>query len=308
MVKTIIPQRTNKPLIIVVLGPTASGKSELAVSLAKKYRGEIISADSRQVYRGMDIGSGKVDGHYKDGIYFYKSIPHFGIDIASPQTQYSVAQFQKYASKKIIEITKRGSVPIICGGTGHWIDALVFNQQLPKIKPDKSLRKELENFSNLQLFQKLKKLDPVRASTIDAKNPRRLIRALEIVLSSGKPVPVINSDSPYEIIWIGIKAEQQSLSKKIEQRLKLRMKQGMIKEISTLHKQGLSWKKLENFGLEYKFGALFLQNKIDPTEMQQQLLTSIKQYAKRQMTWFKRNTDIHWIKNFKDASSIINQK
>lgn len=330
----------QKPFIIAVVGPTASGKSELAVQLAKKYHGEIISADSRQVYRGMDIGTGKVTGTWHKVpcschprlhgvkrreiwdphprfqvahsgsrndrfIYLYKSIPHYGIDIASPRSQYSVAKFQSYAKKIIDEILAREKIPIICGGTGHWVDAVLFDQTLPAVKPNIELRKKLEKLSTTQLFAKLKKLDPHRAENIDAKNPRRLVRALEIVISTGKPVPTSNTETKYNVLWLGITHEKTVLDKKIDKRLDGWLKSGMIKEVKNLHANGLSWKRLESFGLEYKFVAQFLQKKISTNEMKVLTATAIKQYAKRQMTWFKRNKDIHWVKNFSEASKLI---
>lgn len=302
----------SKPLVISIIGPTASGKSEMAVKLAKKIGGEIISADSRQVYRGMDIGSGKIAGRITKpsalnpkSFYTYKSIPHYGIDIANPATQYSVAKFQKYSHRIIKDILKRGKTPIICGGTGHWVDAILFNQSLPNIKPNPKLRKKLEKLSTKELFSKLEKIDPDRAKNIDAKNPRRLIRALEIVMTTGKPVPPTNTSSPYEVLWIGIKTEQEKLYKKINNRLKERFRQGMIKEVSNLHKHGLSWKKLEEFGLEYKYCALYLQNKLSKEEMGEQLFQAIKKYSKRQLTWFKRNKNIHWISKFSEINKLV---
>ena len=297
----------QKPFIIAVVGPTASGKSELAVQLAKKYHGEIISADSRQVYRGMDIGTGKIEGKWRGSQYFYKTIPHYGIDIVSPRSQYSVAKFQNYAKKAITEILARKKIPIICGGTGHWVDAVLFDQNLPTVKPNMELRKKLEKLSTAELFNKLKKLDPRRAENIDAKNPRRLIRALEIVMSTGKPVPTSNTETKYNVLWLGITHNKEALEKRIDKRLDERLKLGMLKEIKTLHKNGISWKRLEEFGLEYKFIAQFLQQKLSEVEMHSLLSTAIKQYAKRQMTWFKRNKDIHWIKNFSEASKLISK-
>lgn len=280
--------------IFVVVGPTASGKSELAVKLAKKYNGEIISADSRQIYRGLDIGSGKVEGKWKQGTFVYKNIPHYLIDQVSPRGQYSVAKFQKQATKLIADVQQRGKLPIICGGTGHWIDAVVFAQVLPAVKPNTKLRAKLNQMSVKQLFAKLQKLDPERAKTIDSKNPRRLIRALEIVLSTGNPVPKTKVVQKYDALWLGTNHDKETLHDKIEKRLKSRLKQGLIKEVTKLHEQGLSWKKLESFGLEYKFVALYLQNKLSEAEMKEQLLRAIKQYAKRQLTWWKRNQEIHW--------------
>lgn len=285
------------PKILVVVGPTASGKSELAVKLAKKFNGEIISADSRQIYKGLDIGAGKVEGSWNKNVFTYKDVSHYLIDEASPKTQYSVARFQKQANKTIRQILKQGKLPIICGGTGHWVDAVVFNEVLPAVKPNIKLRQELEKFSTEELYQRLLKLDPDRAKDIDAKNPRRLIRALEIVLTTGKPVPKPKNKPAYEAIWLGIKPNQDVLHEKIEKRLKQRLKQGLVEEVEELHQNGLSWKRLEEFGLEYKFTSLYLQGEISQEEMFDQLFSSIKQYAKRQLTWWKRNSEIHWSSN-----------
>ncbi len=293
----------NEKLIIVV-GPTASGKSELAVKIAKKVGGEIISADSRQIYRGMDIGTGKVEGKWQRGIFEYKSVPHYLIDEASPRAQYSVARFQKQADKIILDILKRGKVPIICGGTAQWIDAVIYGQTLPNVKPNAKLRAELSALTVEQMLAWLKQMDPQRASEIDSRNPRRLMRALEIILTTGRPIPKQTSIAKYDTLWLGINPGQEVLHKKIERRLKQRLKQGMMQEIKNLRQAGLSWKKLESFGLEYKFGALYLQEKISETEMKQQLLTAIKQYAKRQMTWWKRSDKIHWSDNAPDLLNI----
>lgn len=292
-----MPQK--KPVIIVV-GPTASGKSELAVKIAKQINGEVISADSRQIYHGLNLGTGKIPvtkTNINDGrhLFKFKGINHYGIDIASPKKQYSVAQFQKYAAKIIANIHSRGKIPILCGGTAHWIDAVVFNQSFPEVKPNKKIREGLEKKTTAQLFAQLKKLDAERAKNIDSKNPRRLIRALEIILVTGKAIPKLQQTAQYDALWLGIKADQTELNKKIELRLKKRVKAGMLREIETLRESGLSWKRLESFGLEYKFGALYLQKKINKQEFIEQLSHAIKQYSKRQMTWWKRNKQIYWI-------------
>lgn len=314
-------KKALKKRIIVVLGPTASGKSELAVKLAKSLEksggAEIISADSRQVYTGLDIGSGKVEGQFvkthqtNSGshpdrlVYMYKNIPHFLIDVASPLRQFSVTRFQKMARAAILDILARGKTPIICGGTGQWIDAVVFEQTIPEVAPNSKLRAQLEKLNPAQMFAKLSKLDPVRARNIDSKNPRRLIRALEIVYSTGKGVPPLQAKpkiwNDFEIEWIGLNPGMEILEKNIAKRLKERLKNGMLKEVENLHTPktaskvtGLSWKRLESFGLEYKFCALYLQKKITYEDLEEQLYRAIRQYAKRQMTWFKRNKEIKW--------------
>ncbi len=305
--------------LICVVGPTASGKSELAVKLAKKYNGEIISADSRQIYKGMDIGSGKVEGKWqtvtdtkKTEVFVYKTIPHYLIDEANPRAQYSAAKFQRRARAAISDILNRGKLPIICGGTGHWIDAVVYESNFPKVKPDSSIRQMLSHLTKQEMFEMLKRLDPHRAAEIDKNNPHRLIRALEIVITTGRPVPKLSGNldestkdrqtfNDYKILWLGLNPSMETLEKNIAKRLKERLKIGMINEVSELHKPttqggaGLSWKKLEAFGLEYKYCALFLQNKIPLEDLQQGILVASRQYAKRQLTWWKRNTDIHWL-------------
>ncbi len=283
--------------IIIIVGPTASGKSELAVRLAKKLKGEIISADSRQIYKGLNLGTGKVQGQWRGKAYYYKSVRHHVIDVVDPKQQVSAAQFQKLANRAIKDILKRSKTPIICGGTAHWIDAAVFQQKFPQVKPNVALREKLEKKSTSQLFTQLKKLDPERAKTIDAHNPRRLIRALEIVMTTGRAVPVLKQSSPYDVVWIGLKPDWTTLNKKIELRLKQWLKDGLLHEIEILHEQGLSWQRIESLGLEYTFGALNLQGKLSYNEMLEKSATSIKRYSKRQMTWWKRNKDIQWIKN-----------
>lgn len=293
----------NKPKerskIIALVGPTASGKSEVAVKLAKKYGGEILSVDSRQIYRGMDIGTGKVTSKWKllggKRVFVYKGVPHYGIDIASPKRQYSVTQFQKYSHRVIADMLGRGKLPILCGGTAHWIDAVIYDQKFPAVKPNTALRKQLSKLSNAQLYKKLQKLDPERAAVIDANNPRRLVRAVEIVMVTGKAIPKITAKSPYTVLWLGIKTDPGELQKKIKRRLAARAKTGMFHEIESLHKQGISWQKLWNFGLEYRYGSLYLQGKMTKEEALEKLETEINKYSKRQMTWWKRNKDIQWM-------------
>lgn len=284
---------------IVILGPTASGKSELAVEIAKKFNGEIISADSRQVYKGMDIGTGKITRKEME------NIPHYLLDIASPRIRFSAARFKDLGQKAIKDIRKKGKLPIICGGTGFYIQTLTDNLNLPEIKPDLKLRAKLEKDPTEKLYSSLKKLDPERAKNIDPNNRRRLIRAIEIIKKTGKPVPKLKAEKNRGHLFIGIKLPPAELKKRIEDRLLKRIGQGMINEVGDLHKHGLSWKKLDDFGLEYRWVAKYLQNKISYEQMVSSLKKEIKHFAKRQMTWFKRDKRIKWIKSKKEAQKLV---
>ena len=302
----------HRPKILVILGPTASGKSDLAVKLAKKFNGEVVSADSRQVYKGMDIGTGKITKKEMAGI------PHYMLDVTSSKTRFDVARYQKMAHKKITEILKRGKLPIICGGTGLYIKAIVENPSYPNIAPDWKLRERLEKKTVTQLFAMLKKFDPERAGSIDAKNPRRLIRAIEIAKHSGNPrtqraeqssydgqVPAIKTAPRYEALILGIKPSREKLKSAIKARLQKRIRRGMLAEVKKLHTQGVSWRRLEELGLEYKYAALYLQNKMSKEEMTKILETKINQYAKRQMTWFKKTPSVRWISTAKKAGILV---
>lgn len=277
----------QKPQILVVLGPTSSGKSDLAVLLAKHFNGEVISADSRQVYKGLDIGTGKITNKEMKGV------PHYLLDVAHPKSTFSVSQFKSRAEKAIATILKKNKLPILCGGTGFYIDAVVNNQILPNVPPSKTLRKELAKKTTSELFKILSKLDNTRAKTIDAHNPVRLIRAIEIATALGK-VPKVKTNKPYNTLFIGIAPSEEVLKIRIHTRLLKRMKQGMVAEAKKLHDQGLSFKRMEDLGLEYKYLALLLQKKISKEEFLVQLETAIWHYVKRQITWFKRNKEITW--------------
>jgi tRNA dimethylallyltransferase len=287
-----------KPKVIVVLGPTATGKSDLAVNIAKKYNGEIISADSRQVYKGMDLGSGKITKKEMLGI------PHHLLDIVKPSTFFSMAKYKELADKKIKEIISKEKTPIICGGTGYYIDSVVKNITLPEVKINLKYRKELEKKSTKTLFELLKKVSPERAKNIDKNNKVRLIRALEIAKELGNVPEVIEKPSEYDFIFVGLDTKDQILKDRIALRLIKRIKIGMIKEIQRIHDEGTTWKRLESFGLEYKNTALFLQKKITKEEMIDNLNREIWQFVKRQRTWFKRNKNIKWFKPKEDEKVL----
>ncbi|MCH8987141.1 tRNA (adenosine(37)-N6)-dimethylallyltransferase MiaA [Patescibacteria group bacterium] len=293
----------GKNSLIVVVGPTASGKSDLGVQLAKKFNGEIISADSRQVYKGLDIGSGKITKKEMMGV------PHHLLDVALPRRTFTVSQYQKLAAKAIDSIHKRGKLPLLVGGSPFYVYAFIDGLAIPEVKPNAKFRKELEKLSVDKLYKKLQKLDPQRARTIESKNPRRLIRALEIIHSSGKPVPKLEYHSPYDTLMIGIKKSPEELKILIAKRLEKRLKQGMIAEVKKLHDppagRGVSWKRLEEFGLEYTYIAQYLQNKISKQEMANSIQKQSERFARRQMTWFKKDPRIHWIQSQKDAELYL---
>lgn len=289
-----------KPKILVICGPTATGKSALAVRLAKKFNGEVISADSRQVYKGLDIGTGKITQKEMGGV------PHHLLDVASPKNQFTVEQYKNSAQKTITGILKRGKLPIICGGTGFYIQAVVDNISFPEVSADPKLRAKLEKRSTEELLKMLKKLDQRRARDIDPKNSRRLIRAIEIAIALGK-VPKIKINSLYNSLSIGIDLPDKELKQKILIRLLSRMKQGMLREATTLHKAGLSWRRMNELGLEYRSLALLLQKKMNRKEFEEKLNTEIWHYSKRQRTWFHRNKKIKWFKptDYKKIESKI---
>lgn len=311
--------------LIIILGPTASGKSKLAIKLAKKFNGEVISADSRQVYKGMDIGSGKVTKKEMRGI------PHYLLDVVSPKTRFTVAKYQKLAKAAIKKIHKKGKIPFLVGGTGFYIQSVIDGIVIPKVKPDWKLRKKLEKKTASELFETLKKLDPRRAKNIDKHNKRRLIRAIEIVKKLGTVPPLSLPCPQYCILMIGVKRKPGELKKLIKKRLMERLKKGMISEIRKLKKSGLSWKRLEEFGLEYRYIAQYLQKKINYQEMIEKIQKESEHYAKRQMTWFsrhwsgssmpilssildrvgiksgKKDKRIHWIENYRKTERIVKE-
>ena len=288
--------------LIVILGPTAAGKSALSIRLAKKFNGEVVSADSRQVYKGMDIGTGKITKKEMEGIC------HYLLDVASPKRKFTVARYQKLAVKAINKILQKGKIPFLVGGTGFYIQAITNGLVIPEVKPDWKVRKNLEKLKTEKLFKLLKKLDPKRAETIDKKNRRRLIRALEIFMKSGKPVPPLQRKPPqFEVLKIGIKKSKKDLSELIKNRLLKRLRKGMINEVKRLKKSGVSWKRLEDFGLEYRYIARYLQGRLNHGEMIEKIQKESEHYTKRQMTWFKRDKAIFWIKNQKEAEKLIKE-
>ncbi len=283
-----------KPKLIVIVGPTAAGKSELAVKIAKKFKGEIISADSRQIYHGLDVGTGKVPGRWTGKIFLYKKIPHYCLDFVPPQKQYSVAEYKNCAQKALQNITDRHKLPLLIGGTGFWIDAVVYNFALPAVRPNPRLRLLLGKKSAKELLALLRRLDPQRARTIEQKNPRRLIRAIEIAKTLGK-VPILRKKNIHQTLWIGLKPKD--LVKRIGLRVKKTIKSGLAAETKKLLQAGVKPNRIKELGFEYQAALLFINNKINKQEFEQKLIKDSLAYARRQMAWFKRNPAIHWFTN-----------
>jgi tRNA dimethylallyltransferase len=300
----------KKTKVLVILGPTASGKTSLGVRLARKYNGEIISADSRQVYRGMDIGSGKDLAEYLvDG----QAIPYHLIDVVDPQTEFNLADYQKLAFVAIEDISKRGCLPIIVGGSGLYLQAVVDNYNLSAIKPDVKKRSLLDSLSREQLFARLEKLKPEFAGQLnnsDKNNPRRLVRYLEILETDESAPPKI--ESPYDFLLLGLDWPDDILRERIKQRIITRLEnEDMIGEVSRLQTDGLSWQRLCSFGLEYKFISYYLLDKLSYEEMIEKLSIASYRFAKHQKTWFRRwekqGRKIEWVKDKIEAENLINQ-
>jgi tRNA dimethylallyltransferase len=297
----------SKTKILVILGTTASGKTSLGVALARQFNGEIISADSRQVYRGLDVGSGK-------DLVKYGEIKYHLIDIADPKERFSVAEYQRQAFAAIDDVIKRGKLPIIVGGSGQYLEAVVENYRLTEIKPDENLRLNLEEKSVEELFALLKEKNLSFADKLnnsDKNNKRRLVRYLEVFNNVAPIFQISNFKFPsYEYLLLGLTYSKDILAERIHRRLIERLeKEGMIQEVSNLHdKKGLSWERLEEFGLEYKFISQYLQEKIDYDQMVELLNRASNQFAKKQLTWFKRwekKREIHWLEEPSEAVKIV---
>ena len=288
IINDIVNQSAGGKRLIVILGPTASGKSALAVKFAKENNGEIVSADSCQIYKGMDIGTGKISKKEMQGI------PHYCLNIASPKRQFTAVEYRKKALEAINKIYKKGKTSILCGGSGFYIRAIAEGLVIPEIKPDWKLRKELEKKSEKELFTQFKKLDPQRAKNIDAKNKRRLIRALEIVIKTGKPVPPLQFSaqggpaSGWNVTYIGIKKSPAELKKLINKRVDKMVKMGLEKEVKNLVKK-YGWTTVLKNTIGYK--EFQYKNPI------QAIKTNTYRFAKRQLTWFKKypGNQIRWI-------------
>ena len=294
----------KKTSLIVIVGPTASGKTGLALRLAKKFNGEIISADSRQVYKDLDIGTAKLKGIWKKKTYVAQNISHFCIDFISPKKTFTAADFKICAQEAIAGIRGRNKIPIVAGGTGFWIDALLHDLDLPHVPPNEQLRKKLEKKTPAELLRMLAKIDPRRAATIEQKNPRRLMRAIEIAQAIGHTPPIAKRN-PYRALWLGISPNKDMLSRLIATRSRAMIRAGLVAETKKLQAIGVSKKRIREFGFEYATALDVIEKKIPQNLFPEILTRKTITYAKRQMRWFKPNRAIRWISNAREAESRV---
>ena len=280
----------NKKIkVIAIVGPTASGKTAYSIELAKQINGEIISADSRYVYKGFDIGTAKPTKEEQDGI------PHHMIDIVEPEFEYSAGLYKQEASKLILEINSKGKIPIITGGTGLYIDILLKNYDLPQIEANRELRDSLMQLETETLFEKLAKLDKDATNIIDSNDRKKIIRAIEIITTSGKTLNETRGigESKYEIEWLGKNFDRDTLYARIDKRVDNMGETGLIEETKALlQKHGKIPNLVNTIG--YREIISYLDNNCSLEEALDLLKKNTRNYAKRQLTWFRRNQDIKW--------------
>lgn len=279
----------HKPKVVAVVGPTASGKTDLAITLAKQFNGEVISCDSRQVYRNLDIGTAKVTDTEMDGV------PHHLLDVADVTETYTANDFKQAAEQTIADIINRGKLPIVAGGTFFYLDQLRGKNLGPAVAINKRLRQELETLSTTELYQQVVLLDPQRATSIDKHNRRRLIRTLEIINHLGKVPESPEPESPYQWLVVGIEIEKTALLKRLKQRAKDWLSSGIMAETKWLLAK-VSPARFKEFGFEYTITKACIDGEITEAELEERFVEKNWQYAKRQLTWLKRDQDIVWFK------------
>src|ERR1051326_7669703 len=303
-----LSMKENRPHLVVVLGPTASGKSTLGITLALHFIGEIVSADSRQVYRGLDIGTAKVTAEEQ------ALIPHHLIDVTDVRETFTVSQFQQLAIAAINDILARGRQPFLVGGSPHYIQAVVDNLLIPSIPPQPALRAELAARPLSELLAQLEALDSRSAAVLDRNNRRRVIRALEVCLISGRAFSEQRkmADPLYESLLLGIEWPREVLYHRIDTRVDERMQQGMVQEVRNLLEQEISHERLEALGLEYRFISRWLRGEFtSEREMVQRLKFAIHDFTRRQLTWFRKDKRILWVEGenaYQEVCDILDKR
>ncbi len=312
-----------KPKIIIIAGATASGKTDLAIQIAKQFNGEVISADSRTIYREMNIGTAKPEGKSKalpqaqkkdisdlfsDKPLMVDGVEHWGFNLVDPDDSFTAAQFKEYAEHKIKSILKRGRLPILAGGTGLYLEAVVDNLSFTSIEPNLELRKQLEQLSNEELFSKIEEQDPETADTIDQNNRRRLIRAIEILKMSGKPLSKNQNkgQQKYEALMLAIDVDRELLYERIDERVDKMIAEGLVDEVRSLkEKYGCEVNAMTGIG--YRQICAFLSGYMKLADAIEILKQDTRHYAKRQLTWFRRDSRFHWIKNSEEAMTLVKE-
>lgn len=312
------------PKIIVIVGPTASGKSALGLEVAKRFGGEVLAADSRTVYRGMEIGTAKSAGDEASGLRpqaagisalfpggksrVIQGVPHWGFDLANPDEPYSVADYKKYADGKIADILKRGKLPVVVGGTGLWVKAIVDNPTYAQTPPVYALRAQLDARGLGDLYAEYKRLDPEGAEVIDRDNKRRVVRALEVTLATGKPFSqqLTKGDPKYDALQIGLEVGREELNRRIDERVEEMVAHGLVDEVRALKtKYGCDTEAMSGIG--YRQICFFLDGKAPLAAAVEETKKATRAYAKRQMTWFKRDDRINWVKGNEEAMGLIEE-
>ena len=301
------------PKLVVILGPTACGKTNWSLQLAKKYKGEIISADSRQIYKKMDIGTAKEPGEWRRSglskVYYIEDIPHHLVDFLNPGKIFSVAEFRDQAIKHIKSIHKSGKLPLITGGTGLYISSVVENMHIPRVTPNNKLRKSLAEKSNDELIQLLFQMDPEIIETIDHNNKRRIIRALEVCIFTGEPFSKQRSkgDPLFDTLQIGIDVPRDVLYDRINKRIDEMMKLGLLKEVEDLVRQKYGWVLPSMNGIGYRQFKDYFEKKITLDETIERLKRDTRRYARRQASWFRRDKKIKWRSEYEDAEKLVDE-
>jgi tRNA dimethylallyltransferase len=281
------------PSVVAIVGTTASGKSELAIALALRLGGEVVSADSRQVYRGLDVGSGKVPPAERRGV------PHHLLDVADVRERFTVAQYQARAFAALADVHRRGRLPLLVGGTGLYVRAVIDNPRYPAVAPDPELRRELERRPLGALVEELRRLDPLAAARLDVRNPRRVVRALEVTLSTGRPFSAQQGTGEPRVraLQLGLTWPAAILRRRIADRLEARLagQPGLIDEVRGLLEAGVPAERLLELGLEYRFVTRHLLGELTREALVAELEQAIWRYAKRQLTWFRHDPRIAWL-------------
>lgn len=302
---------SDLPRVLCIVGSTSSGKTALSLQLAKKFQGEIINADARQIYRGFDIGTGKPRGEWReeDGrrSYVIEGVKHYLMDHLAPDQLSTAAEWKEMALRCVSDIASRQHLPFIVGGTGLYIQSLVDNYDLPAVVPQPELRARMAKMSLGALVQELKEVDPESAKTVDLQNPRRVMRAIEVARVTGESFRELRRKHAAVVdpLFIAIERTPETLRERIDHNIDEMLTRGWIEEVRVLHAQGVAWGVPAMTSLGYREIGAFLRGEYTEEQMIQKIRLYTWQYARRQMTWFRKEKRIHWIKTEDEAEEIV---